>query len=954
MDELDEIIKQINDEFGEGTITTADKIDPPENPYRDFMDRNPMAGGGMLVQPSADGSRPGYKDDNLPDFITKTDAGYRVRSKKTKTNEAVSKSFKTLKDAKAFVREKNLVKSKTGLEFPELVAKAQGVVDDYNKLVESAVKKNDLRGIKFFEGYVKDRFKKISDQNQILRQVYKKKLNYTDLTQVRKSVAKNLITEVMNMETIVPNTYIYNLLGGKNGLKSNTIKIVSNGLKNQTKIKVDNAIKAIVEADEIIDDSFIKTVANRIGRTQFGSSKGQAAWRKALENNSYYKKNKELLDYAFTAGAKRTRAVGMSLSEILDDAKYKKGGGVLFSGKQTQFSGLRRYIFDYAKTHWHRNNFDGNPEKSLIEFYDKNGKPIKWKPGLKLPISSIQFKIPSESNIMWSYSGPEGGGPKGSVSVTGKIADASGIFREVTETYNIMKDISDAEVTNPITKQKTTYNDLVSKIYKDGYGYTGTNIFGLDMDHFKGVKEHPFKNLRAMDRKLNISLGAIDRTFDNRNLKAKLKNEMLGELATKKGGAYNTALKNYFVNQATQVLEKGAVPTLITESPYYAAVKNVYEQRNLPKVQKELLEKSYQRAIKLENSLLEFAGTITDQCGVDPRPRKAEGGRINFVLGANQKRRCLELAKEGLENGLKKGFNNKQQINLAEVILKGGRSLGSAFALQNLLGPAAIGFTVLAEAGLVGYDMLSEGKTFREAVGDSLFNYALGEKTKIDPQEELFKRFEGLGYDNEQMFRIKKALDTANTINTGINLGMDIVNQKAEVDKLGKQYEQDSQQIMMPEDEQMQSDQLFRAQQKEKDLMNQMSAFNQDLSAVAVGDTEAKEDILNKYIQSGDYAQGLELFSNADRLAEIEKTEKALENPFAGRLRIDELSNKLRELKLNDPRIREYMGPFPTTYGFAGGGIAGLSGGDPEGAMTRSMNPDSQGLSYLFNRVKKT
>jgi hypothetical protein len=47
MDELDEIIKQINDEFGEGTITTADKIDPPENPYKDFMDRNPMAGGGL-------------------------------------------------------------------------------------------------------------------------------------------------------------------------------------------------------------------------------------------------------------------------------------------------------------------------------------------------------------------------------------------------------------------------------------------------------------------------------------------------------------------------------------------------------------------------------------------------------------------------------------------------------------------------------------------------------------------------------------------------------------------------------------------------------------------------------------------------------------------------------------------------------------------------------------------
>jgi len=37
---------------------------------------------------------------------------------------------------------------------------------------------------------------------------------------------------------------------------------------------------------------------------------------------------------------------------------------------------------------------------------------------------------------------------------------------------------------------------------------------------------------------------------------------------------------------------------------------------------------------------------------------------------------------------------------------------------------------------------------------------------------------------------------------------------------------------------------------------------------------------------------------------------------------------------------------------FAGGGIA-KEAGDRSGAMTTSMNPDSQGLSYLFNRVKK-
>ena len=294
----------------------------------------------------------------------------------------------------------------------------------------------------------------------------------------------------------------------------------------------------------------------------------------------------------------------------------------------TQFAGLRRYIFDYAKSHWHRNNFDGNPGKSLIEFYDKNGKPIKWKPGLKLKLGEVQFKIPSESDVMWSYNGA----PKGSVSVTGPIADSSGVFKEVTETYDVMKKISDAPVTNPITGKETTYNDLVSKIYKDGYGYQGQNIFGLDIDHFKGVRDHPFKNLRAMDRRLNISLGAIDRTFDNRNLKAKLKNEILGKLATTKGSAYNTALKNYFVNQATNVLDKGIAPTLATESPYYSAVKKVYEQKNLPKVQKELLEKSYQRATKLEQTIASFASNpsmlevLLKECKIPA----ADGGTYRF------------------------------------------------------------------------------------------------------------------------------------------------------------------------------------------------------------------------------------------------------------------------------------------------------------------------------------
>ena len=56
-------IEDLMDLFDEGEVTTADQIQRPEDPYRDFNERNPLAGGGMLVQPSADGSRPGYAKD---------------------------------------------------------------------------------------------------------------------------------------------------------------------------------------------------------------------------------------------------------------------------------------------------------------------------------------------------------------------------------------------------------------------------------------------------------------------------------------------------------------------------------------------------------------------------------------------------------------------------------------------------------------------------------------------------------------------------------------------------------------------------------------------------------------------------------------------------------------------------------------------------------------------------
>ena len=152
--------------------------------------------------------------------------------------------------------------------------------------------------------------------------------------------------------------------------------------------------------------------------------------------------------------------------------------------------------------------------------------------------------------------------------------------------------------------------------------------------------------------------------------------------------------------------------------------------------------KSDQFNVKTVASYLERLG-----CG------KAAGGRILFAEGVPSLTKCAQKGVTKLENGLKSGFKNADEASLARGILKSGKFLKDAVSLRGLFGPAALAFTVAAEAGIVGYDMLSSGKSFREAVGDSVFNYMLGDKTKINPEEEFIKRLKNIPGSPGQGFR---------------------------------------------------------------------------------------------------------------------------------------------------------------------------------------------------------
>ena len=116
-------------------------------------------------------------------------------------------------------------------------------------------------------------------------------------------------------------------------------------------------------------------------------------------------------------------------------------------------------------------------------------------------------------------------------------------------------------------------------------------------------------------------------------------------------------------------------------------------------IEKKALEyaKGDQFNVKTVASYLERLG-----CG------QAAGGRILFADGVPGLTKCGKKGVTKLENGLKNGFKNADDAVLARGILRSGKFLKDAVSLRGLFGPAALAFTVAAEAGIVGYDMLDK------------------------------------------------------------------------------------------------------------------------------------------------------------------------------------------------------------------------------------------------------
>ena len=825
--------------FDEDEVTTADQIDRPQKAldremFDDFNKRNPMAGGGMLVQPSADGSRPGYATSK-----TKTNKfKYKITNQHGTfySDKKPKSSAKEIGSGKFSMAERNRV---TRIKYPEY--------NSYSELLkkEPAKAKTVMANLQYAS---------------VAGSKIKKKNVFTPLT----TIQQNKILAEFPDADFSKGKFGFNQANEQTKF-ARVKRFIDRGYKPKFK-------KIPLKLQEEIKQKFSYFKDWNFDNYKYGvpSSGGSKTGRVNRENNIL---------------AQRVKVY------ISEPKPFKLAFSMDRPGS---------WMLQQMYRAWEHGNTDYEP------VYNKNDKVIGMKENGK------------------AYYANENVAPSNKV----KLINSHPEFNKVQKFVNVaneaklpLKDLGGYKNTKsllalfPEGYESIKFTDLVSYLYKEQ---------GVDATR-NAIEKHHLKSLSDM--------GA---PVDSKNL------QLLRKDLNTLGNTITQEIKKGDTSRVSD-LEKAGVKITVDGKTYGKGFQDPRRQFN--RIIGDVTHKiSSLDKTQFKTLLASFSANT--KCRAKNFSR---GGRIGYATGPADLSECAISGKNRLEKVIKEGVKlGPQEGALATQILKAGRSLGSAFTLSGLFGPAALAFTAAAEAGFVGYDMLTTGKTFKETIGDSLLNYALGEKTKIDPQKELFKRFSGLGYNDEQIGKFANVLNQTNTLNTILKQDLKVGNLQDEVKAL---REQPKDQFMIADDEMLQTDAAIRAEQKLKDEQKNLENLLINYRSQPPVGLNMEDTILGD-MASGKFQKTQQDLQAANIFADIEK-EKTAANRLAGlegAISEQARADRIAGLEQDYLNLLQERGPQLTP--FAGGGIAGLSGGIDEGPQTVSMNPDSQGLRSLKKRVK--
>lgn len=903
MDPLEAAIEEIKKEFGEDSITTTNTIDRPQESldrdmFVDFNERNPMMDGGMLVKPNADGSRPGYKKDN-PGSIYKDGNGYSVRIGAYNNPNQVqgyfgAKKYGSLEKAKK-AAETFRVKEAKNFQFAP-----QGPQTGKQAAAEKAIQELLDEGKEITSPAVKEKLPKNLQKDFTGNKSYfsKAKKSFPNLD-FKKSPRKFLKApkEIAAVKKLI-----------EDGLPLKEIQAKGYDVGFIKRVAKSNELKIAETSREYFEN--IKKVSNDL--TKIGKNKKIV---QAFENGTV---SKDLINQV----GKVTKSgdpfydsrLLFKLAEYYDGSLEKWYKPKLPKPTANQLTNSDKVIKSSATFLGGKRN--GYAYQNFL--YDWGAKKIDQV--LNLPLGTfrgiqrdIARTLPSGISLDEVFG----------VKSSGRFAPVEGILTNPLESganvdkgsfvdnvkSNYQKQLVDASG-NP-KKQKEILKDYNDVVQKSKVRYPD-----VEFPNYK-VGTPPNKTIKGFDKLPPLIQNRLLENYKTTGISP----------VTKK------AVSIFDVAKATGSKTFGKL-----DESVQASLSNITSKQ----------EKSILNNLQINSKLPE--------CKISA----ADGGRIGFALSDECIRDGLNETKKKAAAGDKKAA--RQLVETAEAASKGGR------LLKNVLGPGAILGEAVFEGAIIGNKVLG-GKELDQAWAESYLSYLDPRKYsgQLDPLKMERKDMLESTADKNILRSGFAAQDQLSAFNKALQ-DRDLAKARGRIDQYNPAAANAREQGRFAD----QSADIISSEAF-KDASNvaqeylqgkageQMGKFG--VLSVPQGDDadnlrrlKANKAMQNLYTQYSD-KELMDMLSASKPLQDAGISPQDYLNMMAGTERITpavtSTMSGLDRLRSNLQEYEAMQNLMGGAANFAGGGIAGLSGGVDEGPQRRSMNPDSQGLQGLLNRVKK-
>ena len=268
---------------------------------------------------------------------------------------------------------------------------------------------------------------------------------------------------------------------------------------------------------------------------------------------------------------------------------------------------------------------------------------------------------------------------------------AKSILYSQTNQWNKAKEVFG--IADNIAWDHKVPSSIIDKGYADIIEYTKVNPTTSNFNE-------RIKNL-GFDRKINKELEKFEKakTFDE---KVKIKNNM----ETIKNN-FSKKYKGYLDEVSINLDKKGNLKFSSSANPLTKTDDRV------AMLGKSLVQEGFFDQKKINKLLKDFEAR---GCG------KAAGGRILFSNGGEAITTCAKKGVAGFIDDLKKGNYSKATVN----ILKGGGNVlknildpKELLKLRNYFGPVALGFMAAYEGGVIGDDVIRQGTPLNESLANN-------------------------------------------------------------------------------------------------------------------------------------------------------------------------------------------------------------------------------------------